>query len=205
MWVHGHWHSQGHGVPGGTDKITEGLAQQGSHPPTSCPAPTGTCLLWKLYSHGLPPPHIRWSDLKETHKNNYCGLGSPRHCLLPENAPVLGWMDVARQGWPLASETERNSGLVSFISVKAAMGSGGSIEMLSANAGALGGHEVARDGPAGLGSARMAAGLEMGCSSVFAVVTFGGSNCFSKIPTGVEYIWGILLGSSAPLLNTLHK
>lgn len=65
---------------------------------------------------------------------------------------MLGWMDVARQGWPLASETERNSDLVSFISVKAAMGSGGSIEMLSANAGALGGHEVARDGPAGLGS-----------------------------------------------------
>lgn len=52
---------------------------------------------------------------------------------------------MARQGWahPLTSETEGNSGLVSFISVKAAMGSGGSIEMLSANAGALG---VARNG-----------------------------------------------------------
>lgn len=64
----------------------------------------------------------------------------------PENAPVLGWMDWARQGWPLSSEMERSSCLVSFISVKAAMGSGGSIKMLSANAGAIGGHEVARNG-----------------------------------------------------------
>lgn len=55
-------------------------------------------------------------------------------------------MDVARQAWPLTSETERSSGLVSFISVKAAMGSGASIEMLSANADAVGGHEVARNG-----------------------------------------------------------
>lgn len=78
---------------------------------------------------------------------------------------MLGWMDVARQRWPLTSETERNSGLVSFISVKAAMGSGGSIEIPSANTDAVGGREVARNGSSWPGELRMAVSLEMGCSS----------------------------------------
>lgn len=131
---------------GGTDKTTAGWAQQGSHPPTSCPAPWGTCLLWNLYSHGLPPPHIRWSELEETHKNSYCGLGSLRHCLGTKNAPMAGWTWPGKDGHIPWSLRQKGTLTLFHLSVKAAMGSGGSIEMLSANAGALGGHEVARNG-----------------------------------------------------------
>lgn len=146
VWGCGHWHSRGHYVTWWQRQDQCGLGSAGVTPSHILLCPLRHLSVMKALLSWVASTSIRWSELKETHKSSSCGLGPPRHSLGPENAPVLGWMDVARQGWPLTSETERNCGLVSFISVKAAMGSGGSIEMLSANAGAIGGHEVARNG-----------------------------------------------------------
>lgn len=61
---------------------------------------------------------IRWYELKRTHENNYCELGSQRHCVGPSECQMLCCTDVVGQECHLTSQTESRPGLVSFINVK---------------------------------------------------------------------------------------
>lgn len=128
------------------NKTTPDLALQALHPPTSCHVPTGTLLLWKLHSDGLPSPYIIWSELKETHKNNYCGLGSQRHCAGPREcwSAVLYGCCQARVSLDLWDR--KQICFISFTSVKVATVIRININAVCATAGIVVKHEVVRNG-----------------------------------------------------------
>lgn len=196
--------------PGGTDKTIVGWAQWGSHPPTSCHAPSGTSLLWKLYSHGLPPPHYQVVWTERNPQKLLLWIMVTGTLIGPRECPSA-WLDGCGQARMVLELWDGKELLPCFIyQCKSSHG----IRRINKNAvckcwcnwRAWSGQEwfwLAWAVAGWLYDWRWAVGL-----TVFAVVTLGGPNWFSKIPTqvvSIEHIWGILLVFSAPLLNRLYK